>query len=115
MRGENDDRLNFPIRGEITLRLVNQTSDRNHIQQTIEFNDKSIPEACERVKDCNDFARIGISMNQLVPLALLDYSAERGTQYLVNDTIYIQVMYANFVHRSYTFWTSGASYLVINN
>ena len=105
MRGETDQRLIFPVGGKLTLRLLNQTGDRNHIQHTFKFDDNTRPEARERVTDCNDFARIATSVNQFVPLAQLDYNAETGTQYLVDDTLYFQIMHSDFLHRRTIFGT----------
>ena len=99
MRGENDARLAYPAKGELTVRLVNQTGDHNHIQHTIQYNSTTRPEACERVKNCNDFAKVGLSVNQFAPLEILDYNEKQGTQYLVNNTIWLQVVHAKFVHR----------------
>ncbi len=100
MRGESDSRLSYPARGQLTVRLVNQTGDHSHIQHTIEYNDSTRPEACERVKNCNDFAKLGLCVNQFAPLEILDYNEKRVTQYLVNDTIHLQVVHAKFVHRT---------------
>ena len=51
MRGEYDDRLVWPFRGDITVRLVNQSSDQDHVEVTFKFSDmSSISESsCSRV------------------------------------------------------------------
>ena len=99
MRGENDDHLAFPIRGALTLRLLNQTGDHSHVQQVFEYTDDTRPEVCDQVKNCMDFAPVALSIHQFVPLSLLEYNETQGTQYLVNDCLYIQIMEADFVHR----------------
>ena len=99
MRGENDDHLAFPIRGALTLRLLNQTGDHSHVQQAFEFTDDTRPEVCDQVKNCMDFAPVALSIHQFVPLSLLEYNETQGTQYLVDDCLYIQIMEADFVHR----------------
>ena len=38
MRGEYDDRLVWPFRGDITIQLVNQKSDREHFERTFNFD-----------------------------------------------------------------------------
>ena len=41
MRGPFDDHLKWPFRGEITIQIVNQAGDRDHIEMTIHYNDKT--------------------------------------------------------------------------
>ena len=40
MRGEHDDRLEWPFRGRITLQLRNQKMDQSHVETTVDFSDK---------------------------------------------------------------------------
>ena len=49
MRGEYDDRLVWPFRGDITIQLLNWSSDQYHIGMTVKFNDKSPVSSCSRV------------------------------------------------------------------
>ena len=50
MRGEHDDRLMWPFHGYITVQLVNQISDQNHLMTTFEFSGKKLPiSSCSRV------------------------------------------------------------------
>ena len=41
MRGEHDDRLAWPFRGDITVQLVNQINDQNHMKVTLKFSKQS--------------------------------------------------------------------------
>ena len=49
MRGEYDDRLVWPFHGEITVQLVNQSSNQKYHEGTLEFNYKSLISSCSRV------------------------------------------------------------------
>ena len=49
MRGDYDDVLKWPVRGKVTLQLLNRNRDENHFSGDIEFNDDSSPEATGRV------------------------------------------------------------------
>ena len=49
MRGEHDDRLAWPFRGDITVQLVNQINDQNHMKVTLKFSNKSPISSCSRV------------------------------------------------------------------
>ena len=42
MRGENDDQLKWPFRGDVTIQLVNQTLGAKHAEDIISFNDKAV-------------------------------------------------------------------------
>ena len=52
MRGEYDDRLIWPFRGEITILLVNQISDREHVEYTLCIDDET-DEGSHRVISSN--------------------------------------------------------------
>ena len=39
MRGEHDDKLTWPFRGDITIQLVNQYRDQDHVERTSDFAD----------------------------------------------------------------------------
>ena len=39
MRGEHDDKLTWPFRGDITIQLVNQYRDQDHVERTLDFAD----------------------------------------------------------------------------
>ena len=41
MRGEYDDRLVWPFRGDITIQLLNQISDQEHYEDTFCFDDET--------------------------------------------------------------------------
>ncbi|XP_019857635.1 PREDICTED: WEB family protein At4g27595, chloroplastic-like [Amphimedon queenslandica] len=49
MRGDYDDVLKWPVRGKVTLEILNRNRDKNHFSGDIEFNDDSNPEATGRV------------------------------------------------------------------
>ena len=39
MEGQFDDHLKWPFRGEITIQIVNQDGDHDHVEKTIHYND----------------------------------------------------------------------------
>ena len=59
MRGEYDDRLKWPFRGDITVQLVNQSSDQNHEEVTFEFDGMSSISSCNRVTSDEERAKSG--------------------------------------------------------
>ena len=40
MRGEHDDKLTWPFRGDITIQVVNQKRDQDHVAYTLAFDDR---------------------------------------------------------------------------
>ena len=45
MRGEYDDQLKWPFRGDITIQLLNQSRDEGHWEKTVYFDDRADNEA----------------------------------------------------------------------
>ena len=41
MRGEHDDKLTWPFRGDITIQLVNQNKDQDHVKEIVHFTDEN--------------------------------------------------------------------------
>ena len=39
LEGEYDDQLKWPFRGDITIQLLNQSSDKGHREMTVPFHD----------------------------------------------------------------------------
>ena len=99
MAGEQDDILPFPVRGKLIVRLVNQLGDHSHMEGQYLFNDETRSEICDCVVKGADFASIGISVDEFITFAGLEYDSQRGTQYLINDCLYFQIIGVNFVHR----------------
>ena len=84
MRGENDDHLKWPFRGEITVQLLNQTRDEKHWKETINFND-----------DAGDNRVIGLeratrSWGRLLFITHTKLNTE-DKQYLKNDCLKFRV------------------------
>jgi TNF receptor-associated factor 4 len=49
MRGEFDDQLKWPYRGEVTVKLVNQEEDKDHVVKTVHFTTSLSDNSCNRV------------------------------------------------------------------
>ena len=49
MRGEFDDQLKWPLRGAVTIQLVNQEEDKDHVMRTAHFDEGSSAETNNRV------------------------------------------------------------------
>ena len=49
MKGEFDDHLKWPFHGEISVKLVNQDEDQDHVVRTVHFDETTFPEVTTRV------------------------------------------------------------------
>ena len=96
MSGENDQKLQWPFRGKIKLQLLNQRADRKHIDGEIDFSILGKEDAGARVSGglgvpSGTAAEIGKGVVQLVKHEDLNYSPDRGTEYLREDAVLIHV------------------------
>ena len=90
VRGEYDDELEWPFRGNITVQLLNQRSDRGHHQKVIRFTDESPPSVSSRVID-GEMAKEGNGPTQFISHGDLSYNAEKDTEYVRDDSLRIRV------------------------
>ena len=49
MRGEYDDQLKWPFRGDITIQLLNQSRDEGHCEMTVHYYDRADDDVAGRV------------------------------------------------------------------
>ena len=89
MKGPFDD-LKWPFRGDITIQIVNQDGDHDHVEKTIHYNDKTRENYAGRVTD-KARAR-GWGKHKFLAHTDLGYNAARKTQYLKDDIIIVRVV-----------------------
>jgi hypothetical protein len=80
MRGEFDDQLKWPYRGEVTVKLVNQEEDKDHVVKTVHFTTSLSDKSCNRVI-AGDRASSGPGYSRFLSLTRL------RPKYLKNDCI----------------------------
>ena len=83
MRGEFDNSLKWPFRGDITIQLLNQLRDKNHYEKTVPFTDPNA--AAGRVTVC--VMNSGWGYSDLISYAKLAYDRATNCQYLYNDCL----------------------------
>ena len=84
MRGEYDDDLLWPFRGDITFQLVNCRSDKGHIECTTHFDHRTTDSAAGRVT-VGELAPDGQCTIHFIPHSNLHYNESWNTQYLFNN------------------------------
>ena len=83
MRGEFDDQLKWPFRGDITVELLNQEQDKDHYVYDVRYSEIFV-KASERVIG-KEFDRVGLGYNRFFP------HAELRPKYLINDCIKLRI------------------------
>ena len=86
MRGEYDDWLVWPFRGDITIQVMNQNSDQDHVEKTVFFNNFA-SESSQRVM-VKERALTGMGHSQFISHLKLQFTT---TQYLKNDCLKFRV------------------------
>ena len=86
MRGEHDDWLVWPFRGNIIIQLLNQNSDRDHVRMTVSFDDPTV-EVSQRVM-ARERAQKGRGYHKFICHLKLQSTT---TQYLKNDCLKFRV------------------------
>ena len=79
LKSSNDQKLQWPFLGTVTVELLNQLADDNHHSVRRSFNLK-------------DNVRVGIAHGHLdfIPHLKLFHDVARNTQYLLHDTLYFR-------------------------
>ena len=80
MKGEFDGQLEWPFKGDITIKLVNQEEDKDHIVATVNFNGNTPKECCQRVIT-EERSDNGWGISRFLP------NADLRPKYLKNDCI----------------------------
>ena len=92
MRGEFDDHLKWPFRGDITVQLLNQLGEMEHYIKVIPFNERTPNDTAGRVI-AGDRAASGWGILQFVSHSMLRESP-KTTRYLMNDCLCFRVTQA---------------------
>ena len=90
MKGEHDEKLNWPFLGVITIQLVNQRSNENHHEIPITFD-----QSAEAVKNAHRVFTEGRTKNGWGTIVFISHTAVETptmtTQYLRNDCLRFRI------------------------
>ena len=90
MKGLYDDHLKWPFRGNITIQIVNQAGDHDHVEMTIPYNDKTSDRCAGRVTMGERSGGWGI--HKFSPHSDLEYNAAKKTQYLKDNHFIVRIV-----------------------
>ena len=88
MKGENDQNLQWPFKGDITIRLLNWKEDKQHVEKIIHFNESIDIEYRSRVIEGERALGLG---HHLISHGNLHLDQENNRAYLRNDTLCIEI------------------------
>ena len=99
MKGENDNNLTFPFHGDILVQIINWREDKNHVEQLIEFNEKTDPKG-EYGARVTGLAALwsgrqyrGYGYPNFLSHKFLEFDKSRNTQYVSDDdTLCVRIM-----------------------
>ena len=104
--GENDENLEWPMRGTFSIELLNQKEDLNHKMASVHFKETKATEWNSKVSE--GCATTGLGFPQFVEYQdLVGNSFPSQTQYLKNDTLYFRVHMTEKMSTSKR-WLAGA-------
>ena len=99
MKGDNDNNLTFPFRGDILVQIVNLKENKNHAERLVEFNEKTDPRG-EYGARVTGLAGLlsgrqyrGYGFPNFLSHKFLEFDRSRNTQYVSDDdTVHVRIM-----------------------
>ena len=96
MRGNTDSILKWPLRGTITMYLLNQFEDDSHIRFVANYSDKAPDSLSNRVLPPKKSTG-GCGRSTIVALSSLTHPTTPSIKYLVDDCLYFKIDAAEVV------------------
>ena len=90
LRGPFDDYLKWPFRGSVTIQVVNQAGDHDHIEKIIDYANRTPDDTAGRVTGSERAE--GWGNHRFLAHSHLDYNAARKTQYLKDNHLIVRVV-----------------------
>ena len=91
MKGLYDDYLKWPFRGIITIQIVNQAGDHDHIEKTFQYNDETQDDSTAG-RVTREERSDGWGEHQFLAHSNLEYNAIKKTQYLKDNHFIVRVV-----------------------
>ena len=89
MKGDHDYQLTWPVKGTLTVQLLDQLSDSNH-SEPVEFYFDGSSDQCQRVMKASESV-YGVWSDRFMPHKRLSYDADKKCQYLKDDCVFFRV------------------------
>ena len=89
MKGENDQYLQWPFKGDISIQMLNWREDNQHEEAIISFNDNADIKSRSKVIEGERGVALGYS--EFIRIADLEYDPKKNCAYLQDDTLCIKI------------------------
>ena len=89
IKGENDDKLTWPFKGDLTIQLLNWRMDKGHFEKVLSFNENAPVHCRNRITDMTKTTSFGYS--QFIPHTRLHWNIFTNTEYLQHDALCFRV------------------------
>ena len=86
VKGENDDKLNWPFKGDLTIQLLSWKMDKGHFERVLSFNENTPLDCRSRITDGTKSRCFGYP--QFIPHIRLQHN---NTEYLKHDALCFRV------------------------
>ena len=93
--GKFDDMLKWPLRGRLTISLLNQLGNFNHYTYVFVYDDNTPDEVgnCVIVTESHCKSKKNVSSTRKISLDNLPHSVSRNTTFLKNNTLHFSISY----------------------
>ena len=89
MKGEHDQYLQWPFKGEISIQMLNWREDNQHKEMIIPLDDRADIEC--RSKVIKGEIGEGLGYHEFIRIADLEYDPKKNCAYLQEDTLCIKI------------------------
>jgi len=90
MQGEHDDHLKWPFRGDVTVQVLDQRREKDHVADAVQFSHRRSDGTCDRVIE-REAAKRGAGIYNFIAHSDLDYNSAKNTEYLRDDCLTFRV------------------------
>ena len=95
MKGENDQYLQWPFKGDISIQMLNWREDNQHKEKIIPFNDSD--DIKYRSKVIEGERGLGLDYLEFIRIADLEYDPKKNCAYLQDNTLCIKIPNINLL------------------
>jgi TNF receptor-associated factor 4 len=89
MKGDNDDYLPWPFTGKVTIKLLNQLEDKNHLSRSMKFT-SDIDIVSQRVVH-EERSSTGWGISKYISHSDLGHNTSKNCQYLKDDRLHFKI------------------------
>ena len=86
--GDFDETIEWPMKGQLHIELLNQKKNRNHYKQTVTFDHNATKECLFKKQEEDE---VGWGKTQFISNSFLSYNPNQMIQFLKDDCVYFRV------------------------